>query len=79
MGSRYNVGSIVFYEKNLYKVMKIYVSDWGTSDPFVYGLSLFESNPQEPYDAKIIWAKEGLLNEATSEQISVWQVLYGRK
>lgn len=81
MAPKYNVGDVVSYENKLYRVLKIYAPHWGLSVGFmaVYGISLFESRPLEPYDGKLVSVREGLLLPVTDREIAVWEILYGKE
>lgn len=75
---KYNIEEYVVYEGKVYRITSIHALNWFMHVPFVYGIVLAHTRPNEPYAHKELHVREGLLQKATISQVGIWKTLYGR-
>jgi hypothetical protein len=75
---KYNIEEYVVYDGKIYKITSIHAPNLSLRIPFVYGLILAHTKPQEPYAHKELYIRECLLQKASVAQVGIWKTLYGR-
>jgi hypothetical protein len=76
--SKFNIGDSVIYQGLVYKVRSVHALNWSMNNPFVYGLILAHKS-SDGCVSRQVYVCEQQIAEATTQQIQVWELLYGNR